>query len=95
MINNEHVQLPPPSHQYMLDWVEKAFNYISNDTQMVSRSFVVCGITTTDSSKVRSGSFYKSCMENASKHLQNNEEEDDLFFSSFYTIISLSSLKNK
>ena len=95
MINNEHVQLPPPIRQDMVDWVEKAFNYISNDTQMVSRSFVVCGITTTDSSKVRSGSFYKSCMENASKHLQNNEEEDDLFFSSFYTIISLSSLKNK
>ena len=77
MINKEHVQLLPLSRQDMVDWVEKAFNYISTDTQMVSWSFDVCGITTTDSSKVQSGSFYKSCMENASKHLQNDEEEDD------------------
>ena len=73
--DKDHVQLPPPSRQDMVHWVEKAFNYISNDTQMVSLSFDVCGITTTDSSKVRSGSF----LENASKHLQNEEEEDDLF----------------
>ena len=72
MINKEHVQLPPSSHQDMTDWVEKAFNYISDDTQMVSRSFDVCGITTTDSSNVQSGSFYKSCMENASKHIKND-----------------------
>ena len=77
MINKEHVQSPPPSRQDMVDWLEKAFNYISNDTQMVSRSFDVCGITTTDFSIVRSGSFYKSCMENASKHLQNDEGEGD------------------
>ena len=72
MINKEHVQLPPSSHQDMTDWVEKAFNYISDDTQMVSRSFDVCGITTTDSSNVQSGSFHKSCMENASKHIKND-----------------------
>ena len=46
---------------------------------MVGWSFDVCGVTTTDSSKVGSGSFHKSCMENASKHLENDEEEDDLF----------------
>ena len=69
IINKEHVQLPPPSRQDMVDWVEKAFNYVSNDTKMVNRSFDVCGITTTDSSKVRRRSFYKGCMENASKHL--------------------------
>ena len=69
IINKEHVQLPPPSRQNMVDWVEKAFNYVSNDTKMVNRSFDVCGITTTDSSKVRSRSFYKGCMENACKHL--------------------------
>ena len=70
-------------------------NYISNDTQMVSWSFDVCGITTTDPSKIRSGSFYKTCMENASKHLKNNEKEDDLFVLWFYTVISLRSLRNK
>ena len=52
MINKEHVQLPSPSRQDRVDWEEKAFNYISNDTQMVKWSFDVCGITTTDSSKV-------------------------------------------
>ena len=95
MINKEHVQLPPPSRQDMVDWLEKAFNYISNDTQMVSRSFDVCGITTTDFTMVRSGSFYKSCMENASKHLQNDEGEGDLFVLWFYTVTSLGSLKKK
>ena len=79
MINEEHVQLPPPSRQDMVDWVKKALNYISSNSQMVSRSFDVCGITTTDSSKIQSESFYKSCVENASKHLQNDEEEDELF----------------
>ena len=49
MINIEHVQPPPPSRQDVVDWVLKAFNYISNDIQMVCRSFDVCGITTTDS----------------------------------------------
>ena len=41
MTNKEHVQLPPPSRQDMVDWAEKAFNYISSDSQMVSRSFDV------------------------------------------------------
>ena len=57
MINKEHVQLPPPSHQDMVDWVEKIFNYISDDTQMVNQSFDVCSINTADTSKVQSGSF--------------------------------------
>ena len=47
----------------------------------------------THSSKVRSGSFYKSCMENASKHLQN--EEDEIFVLWFCTVISLGSLRKK
>ena len=86
MINKENVQLPPPSRQDVVDWVEKAFNYISNETQMVSRFFDACGITTTDSSKVQRGSFYKHCKENASKHLQSDEEEDDLFVLRFYIV---------
>ena len=79
MINEEHIQLPLPCRQDMVDWVEKAFTYISNNIQMVSRSFDVCGITTADFAKVQSGSFYKRCMEDKSKHLQNDEEDDDLF----------------
>ena len=53
---NKHVQLLPTSRQEMVDWLEKAFSFISNDTQMVSRSLDVCGITTTDSSNARRGS---------------------------------------
>ena len=34
-------------------------------------------------------------MENASKHLQNDEKEDGLFVLWFYTVISLGSLKKK
>ena len=64
-------------------------------SQKTPRPFDVCGISTTDSSKVQSGSFYKSCMENASKHLQNDEEQDDLFVLRFYYVISLGSLKKK
>ena len=62
---------------------------------MIRQSFYVCGITTTGSSKVRNESFYKSCMENANKELQNDEEEDELFVLWFYTVISLGSLKKK
>ena len=93
--DKEHVQLSPPSRQDTVYLVEKAFNYISNDTQMVSRFFDVYGFTTRDSSKVWGGSFYKSCMENPSKYLQNDEEEDDLFVLWFYTVTSLGSLKKK
>ena len=59
---------------------------------MVSRSFDVC-ITTFDSSEIWSGSFLKSCIENARKHLQSDEEEDELFVLLFYNVISLGSLK--
>ena len=59
MTNKERVQLSHRSHQDMVDWVEKAFNYISSDTQMFIRSFHICGINTADSSKVRNGPFCK------------------------------------
>ena len=37
----------------------------------------------------------QSYMENASEHLQNDDEEDDFFVLWFYTVISLGSLKKK
>ena len=70
-------KIPPPSRQNMVDWVEKVFNAISLDTEMVKRSFEVCGITITDKAKVRNGAFYKSCMENACKHLDDDAEAED------------------
>ena len=79
--DKDHDKIPPPSRQVMVDWVEKAFNTISLDTEMVKPSFDVCGITTTDKSKVRNGAFYKSCMENANKHLEDDDgdAQDDPF----------------
>ena len=79
VINKDHGTIPPPSRQDMVDWVEKAFNTISLDTEMVKRSFDVCGITTTDKSKVRNGAFYESCMENSNKYLQDDDAQDDPF----------------
>ena len=81
MIDENHDQIPPPSRQHMVDWVEEAYNAISSDIGMVKRSFDVCGITSTDKNKVRNGYFYKSCMENASKHLEDEDDidEDDPF----------------
>ena len=92
MTNKEHIQLPPPIVQDMVDWAKKAFNYISSDSQMVSRSFDVCGITATDSSKVRSWSFNKSCLGFCKSCMENDEEEDFLVLS-FYTVMP--SKKNK
>ena len=81
IIDEKHDQIPPPSRQHMVDWVEEAYNAISSDIRMVKRSFNVCGITSTDKNKVRNGSFYKSCIENASKHLEDEDDfdEDDPF----------------
>ena len=43
------------------------------------KSFDVCGITTTDPSKVRSGEFYSKCMEKAITILDSDDTEDDSF----------------
>ena len=70
-------KLPPPSRQDMVDWVEEAYKLISSDKDMVMRSFDVCGITTSDPAKVRSGSFYEKCMRNAKNIIEANELEDE------------------
>ena len=65
-----------------MDWVEKAHVILSNDKDMVMKSFDVCGITSTDPLKVRSGDFYEQCMSNTNSLLQEEEaaqETDDPF----------------
>ena len=71
-------KLPPPSKQDTVDWVEKAHKALSNDKEVAARSLEVCGITTTDPSKV-SEEFYEQCMSNAKTILENDatEEHDD------------------
>ena len=67
-------KLPLSSRQDMVDWVEEAFKLISSDKDMVMRSFDVCGMTTSDPAKVRSGSFYKKSIKEA-----NELEDEDPF----------------
>ena len=67
---------PPPSQQDMVDWVEEAYKLISSDKDMVMRSFDVCGITTSNPAKVRSGSFYEKCTRNAKSIIEANELQD-------------------
>ena len=70
-----------PMSFLLFDKVDFGFNTISLGTMMVKRSFDVCGITTNNKSKVRNGDFYNSCMENANKHLQDDDDDaqDDPF----------------
>ena len=70
-------KLPLPGRQDMVDWVEEAYKLISSDKDMIMRSFDVCGITTSDPAKVRSGSFYKKCMRNAKSIKEANELENE------------------
>ena len=69
-------QLPPPSRQDMVDWVEEAYKLISSDKDTVMHSFDVCGVTTSDPVKVRSGSFCEKCMCNAKSIIEANGLED-------------------
>ena len=73
----DHFKLPLSSRQDMVDWVEEAYKLISSDKDMVMHSFDVCGITTSDPAKVRSGSFYEKCMRNAKSIIEANELEDE------------------
>ena len=70
-------KLLPPSRQDMVDWVEEEYKLISSDKDMVMRSFDVCGITTSDPAKVRSGSFYEKYMRNAKSLIEANELENE------------------
>ena len=70
-------KLPLPTRQDIVNWVEKAHKTLSNDKAMVKNSFDVCGITTTDLMKVRSGLFYEKCMANAKSLLEDDVEENE------------------
>ena len=46
---------------------------------MVAKSFEVCGITTNDPKKVRSGEFYEQCMSKTVLENEPAEDDDDPF----------------
>ena len=70
-------KIPTPTRQQMVDWVKEAFDYLTRNQEMVKHSFEVCGITVSDTEKVRNADFYKRCMKDALENLGNEVEEDD------------------
>ena len=83
-INKEHVQLPPPS------WMLKVFNYISNDTQMVSFEF--CSVTTTVPQRPKVDPSTKSVWKMQASTFKIMMKKT---VSLFYDFISLGSFKKK
>ena len=72
-----------PKVQHILDWVKEKFDYLLERQEMVKFSFEVCGISSSDSQKVRNGKFYKKCMEKALGDLNDedlDESEEHPFF---------------
>ena len=70
-------KIPTSTRQQMVDWVKEAFDYLTRNLEMVKHSFEVCGITVSDTEKVRNADFYKRSMKDALESLGNEEEEDD------------------
>ena len=70
-------KIPTPAWQQMVDWVKEAFDYLTRNQEMVKHSFEVCGITVSDTEKVRNADFYKRCMKDALESLGNEVEEED------------------
>ena len=58
-------------------WVKEAFDYLTRNKEMAKHSFEVCGITVSDTEKVRNADFYKRCMKDALESLGNEVEEED------------------
>ena len=70
-------KIPTPTRQQMVDWVKEAFDYLTRNQEMVKHSFEVCGITVSDTEKIRNADFYKRCMKDALERLENEVEEED------------------
>ena len=70
-------KIAAPTRQQILDWIKEAFDYLTRNQEMVKHSFEVCGITVSDTEKVRNADFYEQCMKNVLESLGNEVEEDD------------------
>ena len=77
--NSSNSKIPVPTRQQMIDWVKEGNDYLAQDKEMVRRSFEVCGITSSDPEKVRSGEFFQKCMEKVQDSLNadKDDKEDD------------------
>ena len=56
---NEDFKLASPSRQDIVNWVAEGFEYLKTRTEMIQKSFPVCGITTTDPDKIRNDDLLK------------------------------------
>ena len=66
----------------MIHWVKEEYDSLVQDQEMVKKSFEVCGISSTDTGKVRNGDFFKQCMEKALQNLEvdvGNATDEDPF----------------
>ena len=61
----------------MVDWVKEAFDYLTQNQEMVKHLFEVCGITVSDTEKDRNADFCKRCMKDALESLANEVEEEN------------------
>ena len=55
----------------------KSAEYLLGPITFIVKLPPFCGITINDKSKVRNGDFYDRCMENANKHLENDDDDQE------------------
>ena len=75
-ISDSSFKLPVPARQNMIDWVKEGYDSLVQDQEMVKKSSEVCGISFTDTGKVRNGNFFKQYMEKALQNLEADEGND-------------------
>ena len=75
--NSSNSKIPVPTRQQMIDWVKEGNDYLAQDKEMVRRSFEVCGITSSDPEKVRSGEFFRKCMGKAQDSLDADKDDEE------------------
>ena len=71
---NEDFRLASPSRQDIINWVAEGFEFLKTRTKMIQKSFLVCGITTTDPDKIWTD-LLKNIMSKANDKIADEEIE--------------------
>uniref|UniRef100_A0A7M5X3T6 HTH CENPB-type domain-containing protein n=1 Tax=Clytia hemisphaerica TaxID=252671 RepID=A0A7M5X3T6_9CNID len=56
-------KIPSPTNQQMLDWVVQSVKYLKKQKELIALSFHLCGVTTTETEKVRNEILHREFME--------------------------------
>ena len=72
--NSEKFKLPSQSRQAIVNWVTEGFSYLQNSSEIIEKTFSVCGITTHNPQKVRNDEFLRSIMQNVNEKIHQEEE---------------------